>query len=195
MPFNVFAATVPGFGGGQTNRNDLFVLSDTHVFSSNFVNVARFGFIRFDGSLTTTNPINAASVGMQPPSPLAIIPGIQVIGLFTIGPPFQPFYFQNTNTFVWQDTVSLIRGRHSFRIGAEAKRHQLDVVPSQQAGDLIFLSFPDFLLGQSGAQNGSGQSNITFTSGGSGIFRKDERYTDYATFLQDDLKLTPSAYD
>jgi len=190
VPFNVFAATVPGFGGGQTNSNDLFVLSETHVFHRDVVNVARFGFMRFDGSLTSTNPITGADVGMQTPTALPVIPGIQVIGLFSIGPPFQPFYFQNTNTFVLQDTLSLIRGNHNIRFGAEAKRHQLEVVPSQPAGDLIFLSFPDFLLGESGTANGSAQSNVFFTSGGAGIFRKDERYSDYAGFIQDDIRAT-----
>ena len=191
VPFNLFAATVPGFGGGQTNRNDLFVLADSHVFNSNLINIARIGFTRFDGTLTTVNPITGPEVGMQTAPGLSIIPGIQVIGLFTIGPPFQPSYFQNTNTFVWQDTVSIIHGKHSLKIGGEAQRDQLEVVPSPQAGDLIFLSFPDFLLGQSGAQNGSGQSNIFFTSGGSGLFRKDERYSDYAAFFQDDIQVTP----
>jgi hypothetical protein len=191
VPFNVFAATVPGFGGGQTDRNDMFVLSDTHVFNPNLINVARFGFIRFDGSLSTINPITGPDVGIQTPASLPIIPGIDVSGLFTLGPPFQPSYFENTNTFVWQDTVSVVRGRNNFRFGGEAKRDQLTVVPSQQAGDLIFLSFPDFLLGQSAAQNGSSQSNIFFASNGSGLFRKDERYTDYAGFIQDDIQVTP----
>jgi hypothetical protein len=190
VPFNQFAATVPGFGGGQTNRNDIVVLAYTHVFNPNLINVARAGYTRFDGSLTTINPITGPDVGMQTLPGLSIIPGIQVIGLFTIGPPFQPFYFQNTNTFVWQDTVSVIHGKHSFKIGGEAKRDQLEVVPSPQAGDLIFLSFPDFLLGQSGTENASGQSNVFFSSGGSGIFRKDERYSDYAAFLQDDIQVT-----
>jgi Carboxypeptidase regulatory-like domain/TonB-dependent Receptor Plug Domain/TonB dependent receptor len=190
VPFNSFAATVPGFGGQQTERNDMFVLSDTHAFSSNLVNVARFAFIRFNGSEASIDPISGSDVGMQTPTGMAGIPGIQLTGLFTIGPPFQLSYFENTNTFVWQDTVSLTRGRHSFRMGAEAKRHQLDVAPSPPAGDLIFLSFPDFLLGQSGAQNGSGQSNIFFVSGGAGIYRKDQRYTDWAGFVQDDLKVT-----
>ena len=190
LPFNQFAASVPGFGGGQTDRNDMFVLSDTHVFSPNVVNVARFGFIRFDGTLTTVNPIDGSDVGLTTPPGIPIIPGIQVTGLFTIGPPFQPGYFENTNNFIWQDTVSIVHGRHDFRFGAEAKRTQLEVVPSQQAGDLIFLSFPDFLLGQSGSQNGSGQSNIFYSSVGSGNFRKDERYTDLAGFFQDDIQVS-----
>ena len=191
LPFNQFAASVPGFGGGQTDRNTMLVLSDTHVFNSNVINVARFGFMRFDGTLTTVNPITGPDVGMQTPATFPIIPGIQVSGLFTIGPPFQPSYFENTNNFIWQDTVSLIRGRNNFRFGGEAKRTQLTVAPSQQAGDLIFLSFPDFLLGQSASQNGSSQSNIFFASNGSGIFRKDERYSDFAGFAQDDIQVTP----
>lgn len=190
LPFNQFAATVPGFGGGQTDRNDMFVLSDTHVFDPNVVNVARFGFVRFDGTLTTVNPINGSDVGLTTPPGIPILPGIQVTGLFTIGPPFQPGYFENTNNFIWQDTVSIVHGGNNFRFGAEAKRTQLEVVPSQQAGDLIFLSFPDFLLGQSGTQNGSGQSNIFYSSVGSGNFRKDERYTDLAGFFQDDIQVS-----
>jgi hypothetical protein len=170
----------------------MFVLADTHVFNPNLVNVARFGFMRFNGFLTNISPIAAADVGIQPPSILPTIPGIAVQGLFTIGPSGEPSYFENTNTFVWQDTISLTRGRHSLRMGGEAKRDQLDVdVPYTIDGYLLFLSFPDFLLGESGTQNGSGQSNIYMSSGASGLFRKDERYTDLAGFFQDDIKVTP----
>lgn len=190
LPFTPFAATVPGFGEKQIERNDLFVLSDTHVFHPNLVNVARFGFVRFNGSEAGLDPITGSDVGMQTPLSLPGIPGIQVNGLFAIGPPFQLSYFENTNTFVWQDTVSLTHGKHSFRMGGEVKRHQLDVAPSPPSGNLIFLSFPDFLLGQSGSQNGSGQSNVFFASAGAGIYRRDERYTDFAGFFQDDLKAT-----
>ncbi len=96
VPFNSFAATVPGFGGQQTERNDMFVLSDTHVFTPNLINVARFGFIRFDGSEASIDPITGPDVGMQTPAALPGIPGIQVTGLFTLGPPFQLSYFENT---------------------------------------------------------------------------------------------------
>src|SRR5579859_661442 len=191
-PFTQFAATVPGWGTSRTERNDMFVLSDTHAFNPSLINVARFGFMRFNGLQSGVDPISAASVGMQVPDGLPEIPGIVIAGLFTIGPSGEPFYFENTNTFVWQDTVSLTRGKHNLRMGGEAKRHQVDInVPFTTAGFLLFLSFPDFLLGESGAQNGSGQSNIFNSVGASGLFRKDERYTDYAGFIQDDIKLTP----
>jgi len=190
-PFTPFGATVPGWGTDETQTNDMFVLSDTHAFSPRLINVARFGFMRFNGFLSGQQSINAADVGMNTSLGLPEIPGIAIAGLFTIGPAGQPFYYQNTNTFVWQDTVSLTRGRHNLRMVAEAKRHQVDInAPFVTDGFLFFLSFPDFLLGQDGTQNGTGQSNVFNSVGASGIFRKDERYRDYAGFAQDDIRIS-----
>jgi hypothetical protein len=190
-PFTPFAATLPGWGTLQPEHNDMFVLSDTHTFSPNLTNVARFGYMRFNGSQTGVNSISASDVGIGTPAGLPVIPGIQIQNLFTIGPSGEPFFFQNTNTFVWQDTVSWIRGKHSMRMGGEAKRHQLVLdVPFTTAGFLLFQSFPDFLLGESAAQNGSSVSNVFESVGASGIFRKDQRYTDFAGFIQDDFRVT-----
>ncbi len=50
---------------------------------------------------------------------------------------------------------------------------------------------PDFLLGQSAAQNGSSISNVYSSTGSSGIFRKAEQYNDLAGFVQDDFRLRP----
>ena len=191
-PFSPFGANVPGWGTNQINRNHMFVLSDTHAFSPNLTNVARFGFMRFQGLASIPQPLNAADVGMATPSGLPETPGIVVNGLFTIGTAGEPTYFENTNSFIWQDIVSITRGRNSFRIGGEVKRHELVLnVPFVKDGFLFFLSFPDFLLGQSGAQNGSGVSNVFNSAASSGSFRKDQRYTDLAGFIQDDIRVTP----
>ncbi len=191
-PFSPFGANVPGWGTNQINRNHMFVLSDTHAFNPNLTNVARFGFMRFQGLASIPQPLNAADVGMATPSGLPETPGIVVNGLFTIGTAGEPTYFENTNSFIWQDIVSITRGRNSFRIGGEVKRHELVLnVPFVKDGFLFFLSFPDFLLGQSGAQNGSGVSNVFNSAASSGSFRKDQRYTDLAGFIQDDIRVTP----
>ena len=195
-PFSPYGANVPGWGTTELDQNHMFVLSDTHTFNPTVVNVARFGYMRFDGDAVIAQPINAADVGMATPAALPETPGLVVNGLFTIGTAGQPFYWQNTNSYVWQDTISLTRGLHSLRIGAEAKRHQVDVnVPYVNDGFLFLLSFPDFLLGESGGngpgQNGTSVSNVFLSIGSSGIFRKDERYTDFAGFVQDDMRLRP----
>jgi hypothetical protein len=190
--FSPFGATVPGWGTNELDQNDMFVLADTHVFSPTIVNVARFGYMRFDGDAVIAQPILASDVGMATPSGLPETPGLTIDGLFTIGTAGQPFYWQNTNTYVWQDTVSLTRGLHSLRFGVEAKRHQVDInVPFVSDGFLELRSLPDFLLGESADENGSSVSNVFSVTGSSGIFRKNERYSDFAGFVQDDFKARP----
>lgn len=123
----------------------------------------------------------------------ASAPGITIDGLFTVGDSGTPAQSQGTNSFIWQDTVSRTRGRHTLSPGAEAKRHQVEVnAPFSIDGLLDIASFEDFLLGQSAAQNHSplGISNVTFSGGSSGFFRRDERYTDFAAFVQDDFQVS-----
>jgi len=152
--------------------------------------------MRFDGVSAVENPITTADLGTQSPTGLSgtsiPAPGITVDGLFTIGDAGTPSQTQKTNTFVAQDMLSLTRSNHFFRFGAEAKRHQIMIdAPFASDGLLDIRTFNDFLLGQSAAQNGSpdGLSNVTLSNGSSGIFRKDERYTDFAAFVQDDIKI------
>jgi hypothetical protein len=194
QPFSPNAANVPGWGTNELEQNTMFVLSDTHVLNSNMVNVARFGYMRFDGVASIEDPIEAAAVGMSTPTGAAgPAPGVSIGGLFTTGDAGTPFQWQVTNSFIWQDTLSLTRNRHNMRFGAEFKRHQVDVdAPFSADGLLQIATFDDFLLGQSAAQNGSpnDESNVTDSQGSSGLFRKNERYNDFAWFAQDDMKLT-----
>ncbi|MGA2728213.1 MAG: TonB-dependent receptor, partial [Terracidiphilus sp.] len=197
-PFSPNAANVPGWGTNEVDQNAMLVLGDTHVLNPSLVNIARFGYMRFSGISDVTNPILASDLGTESPTGVAgpgvEATGITVDGLFTIGDAGTPFQKQTTNSFIWQDTVSLTKGRQSIRTGAEVKRHEVMVdAPFSTSGLLDIRTFDDFLLGQSAAQNGSpnGISNVTTSGGSSGDFRKDERYADFATFFQDDLKITP----
>ncbi len=54
-----------------------------------------------------------------------------------------------------------------------------------------------FCLGESATQNGSpsGLSNVTTATAGGGIFRRNERYTDFGGFVQDDIKPDRAAND
>jgi len=191
------AANVPGWPTQALSRNTMFVLADTHVFNSSLVNIARFGYMRFDGHSAIQNPITAQSVGEGTPTgivgPNSSIPALYVGGL-QLGDAGNPSQAQITNSFIWQDTVALTRGRHNARFGLEVKRHEVDLnMPVETDGLLQIGSFDDFLLGQSATQNSSpqGLSNVTVSIGGGGIFDRDQRYTDIAGFAQDDIKMTP----
>src|SRR5664279_14233 len=61
--FTPFAANVPGWGTNELDQNAMLVLSDTHVFNSKLVNIARAGYMRFDGISAVTNPILASDLG------------------------------------------------------------------------------------------------------------------------------------
>ncbi len=141
------------------------------------------------------NPLTAQQLGIGTPTgavgPQSNAPSINVGG-FTIGDAGNPAQWGVTNSFIWQDTLALTKGRHNSRFGVEFKRHQVDVdTPTEVDGLLQVPSFEDFLIGQSAAQNGSpiGVSNVGTSQSGGGIFRRNERYTDFATFAQDDIKV------
>ena len=194
--FEPNAADVPGWGGQQLARNTMFVLADTHIVNSNLLNVARFGYMRFDGNSSIVNPLTAAAIGIDTPTgvvgPTSNAPGIWAGGLM-IGDAGTPSQWQVTNSFIYQDTVSWTHGRHNARFGVEFKRHEVDEdQPVETDGLLQIATFSDFLVGQSAAQNGSpqGLSNVTTATAGGGIFRRDTRYTDFGGFAQDDIKLT-----
>ena len=196
-PFSPNAATVPGWGTDETDKNVMTVLSDTHVIDPALINVFRMGFMRFDGISSVQNPISTTDLGMVSPTGLSgtdiPAPGITIDGLFTTGDAGTPSQSQVTSTFVLQNMLSLTRRNHFVRFGGEVKRHQVMVdAPFASDGLVDIRTFSDFLVGQSADQNGSpdGLSNVTLSNGSSGIFRKDERYTDFAAFIQDDIKLS-----
>ena len=196
LPFSPTAANLPGWGTDELNRNTMFVLTDTHVFNAALTNIARFGYMRFDGVSHIQNPLKATTIGEGTPtgsmSATDTAPAL-ILGGFSIGDAGTPFFWEVTNTFIWQDTLALTRGNHSMRFGLEFKRHEIgEEQPYSEDGLLIIATFQDFLLGQSAAQNGSpfGLSNVTISNAGGGTFRRNERFTDFAGFAQDDIRLT-----
>ena len=199
LPFSANGANVPGWGTDQLDRNTMFLLADTHVFSPTLVNVARAAYMRFDGAANVEHPTLAANIGQSSPTgivgPTTGAPGLFVDGLFTLGDAGTPSQWQVTNSFIWHDTVSMTRGNHNIRFGVEVKHHQVAIdAPFSATGFAETSTFADFLLGQSAAQNGSpiGSSNVNQSVGSSGISRKDGRYNDLSLFAQDDVRLLPS---
>ena len=82
-------------------------------------------------------------------------------------------------------------GRHSWKFGFEGGKRQVNfLLPFEANGLLTFLSFPDFLLGMSAAQNGTSFSNLSSASADVGRNNRATRYGDYSGFVQDDIKLS-----
>ena len=86
--------------------------------------------------------------------------------------------------------ISKVAGRHSLKFGVEVKRAELNTfLPYETYGNVSFLSFADFLLGMSAAQNGSPFSNIFSVTAQNGLDDKGERYLNESGFIQDDIKV------
>jgi len=43
----------------------MFVLADTHIFNSRLVNIARFGYMRYDGLMASQSPLLASAIGKE----------------------------------------------------------------------------------------------------------------------------------
>src|SRR2546426_615621 len=158
-PFSTcfFVACTPGSGQDAEFRNHVASLKLTSALSANFVNEALANFSRNTGVLTSESKISDQDLGIAPGDPtFPKMPTISINGLFTIGGNFNDDSDSTVNQFQVADQIAWTRGRHTIRAGFQFERAQFDFDdPGPRRGILLFLSFPDFLLGLSAAQNGT----------------------------------------
>ncbi len=191
LPFSL-SSNVFGFGETDQHSNTNLALTHTMTINSTTVNELRAGFSRSNMVQSPVEPLSAASVGMSPA--VADKPGltqISISGMFTIGPDPNNDQQVLINTAEVSDTLSKIMGRHELRMGGNISptrvtRHEVYV----KRGTLSFLSFPDFLLGMSGAENGTPFSNISSSLVGNGREYAHPGFNNFAAFFQDDFRAT-----
>jgi hypothetical protein len=191
VPF--FGANVPGFPALRSYTNRNLSIAETHTFSPQIVNQFRFGFTRIAGQSMPGGTLTDADVGIIRFSDPRerIIPNITVSGAFEIGNSANDLGKTANNNFFASDTVSITRGKHGIRFGGDFFRNQWNETFDFSAGSVTVLSFPDFLLGQSGSSNGTAFSNIFASSVSAGIPHIGLRSTAVQFFALDDWKITP----
>ena len=172
---------LPGTGGDLDIIQTLSSLTDTYVFGPNVINQARFGFSRLRVTSVPEEPFTAQQLGITNPlgNLFPGMPTLTVTGLFTLGSSPLADQSSRINTFGFQDTLSVVSGRHRLKVGGEYRRSQVNFYFNAfSRGQLIFPTFANFLLGQSVSVIGSG------------VYDRAFRVNDLAGFVQDDLKLT-----
>ena len=181
----------PGSGQDAQFQNHVASLKMTSLFSNSLVNEALVNYSRNRGILTSESKITDQSLGITPGDPtFPKMPTIAVNGQFSVGGNFNDDSDSTVNQYQVADQIAWTRGRHTVRAGFQYERAQFDFNdPGPRRGILDFLSFPDFLLGQSGAQNGTGFSNISLFEGLAGSLSKAYRASNYASFVQEDFKV------
>jgi hypothetical protein len=182
------------------------VVSDTHVFSPRVVNEFRFGFNRANSSNVALRADEstafAAANGLQS----GAVIGFPRLNFNYSGEKLGTTQFSEftaalsnlifENTFHWVDNLTIIRGNHTFKTGAEARRLRFD-----RLREVPFSA--DYVFGAVFTANpsASGQTGLPYaefllgmpTSVVGDFLRDWGRQRDlYAgVFLQDDWKVTP----
>ena len=153
-PFALFGPTIPGFGELDFTTYHNVALHDTHAFSPTLINEALASFHRRDqpGGTPENHQTPAQPRIYRNHSGRSGCGGtaeLQIIGGINVGNTYEGPQARADNTWQYRDTVSWIKGRHSFKFGAEYRAYE-----QNQIFDFInngYLQFTgDFTLGTFG---------------------------------------------
>ncbi|HEY9282561.1 MAG TPA: carboxypeptidase regulatory-like domain-containing protein [Pyrinomonadaceae bacterium] len=170
----------PGFGADSVQRYYNFLISDTHVFSPSFTNEVRLAY----------NRILLAAPLEDPSGPAGTFPRIVFNGTVVSSLGASPTFPQGrtANNYVVQDTVTYIRGNHTFRGGVDFLRQiSTQAAPFAPRGVFTYAaspgynSFGNFVDNFGGGTNGTIQRDF-----GSAIYHPQLYRT--ALFFQDRWK-------
>jgi hypothetical protein len=192
LPFETGGANVPGMGEVDGKSNTNIAIHDTYTFSPRLLNEVRIGYGRNYMIQVPVEPITATSLGIARPvtDQGDAIPRVAVTGLFTVGPQTNNQQTIILHSYEVADTLHWIKGKHDIRLGANVNPTlETRVEVFLIRGTISFSSFPDFLLGMSGAQNGSGVSNINQSQAANGLNNRHPRFPAYSAFAQDDFRV------
>ncbi|MBO0857912.1 MAG: carboxypeptidase regulatory-like domain-containing protein [Chloracidobacterium sp.] len=196
LPTSQVGSTAPGFPQLADNRLRNLTLAHTYTFSSTLLNQAEFGFHRIAAPTIQQEVFKWSDVGVKAPLIDNNFPAVGVSGSLALGGNGQGVDLVQ-NHFTFQDSVTYIRGRHTFRAGGGVTRSQVNLSNFHFFGGIIFASWPDFLLGLSAGPvtaggNGTPISNVFLSLDIPGNLDRAWRLTDGNAYLQDDIKLTKS---
>src|SRR5206468_111293 len=134
-----------------------FMMSDTHLFGSAGINVARFASNRIDGNPAVTSGLKNQDYLINVPNTNPLGKGlawIAVTGFFTLGDPQQPFVKRVNQVSEWSDDFTWIRGQHQMKFGGDIQhQHMVIAFINRPNGDFTFSgnytanAAADFLLG------------------------------------------------
>jgi outer membrane receptor protein involved in Fe transport len=177
---NLQGNTMPGWGDTRQSNRQIFTLNETHIFGPSLTNEARLGFNRINITFTPNALLNPADFSINNGVNAAIgLPQISITGFnFNLGGPAGFPQGRADMTVVLSDTVSYLRGNHSFKFGGEARRFYNNNF-TLDTGAFTFPNVNNFLTG-----NGNG-FNITLGDRSSAIIQNA-----WGLYVQDNWKVS-----
>jgi hypothetical protein len=119
-------ASFPGFARGRDRTTNNLSIAHTYVVSPTMLNefraTAQRSVILQD--FFQDNPISQRELGFQtnPIPPSSTLPGISIAGYFSAGTSRQYQKYLQGETFIFNDSHSVIHGRHTLKFGGEYRR-------------------------------------------------------------------------
>ncbi len=177
------------------NGDELISGKLTTLLSNNLVNEARFSSYYIRSTRFSLFPVTATDFDVTPASStFPVLPVISITGAgFAFGGGTTDNEFTPVQSYEWADQLSWTRGRHTLRFGYDQQRNAMNICScGKTRGQLTFQTFSDFLLGMSGAQNGTTLSNISTSSANVQLFSNPNlgRENNFNFYAQDDFKVT-----
>ncbi len=179
----------------RSDRNRTLAISDQHVFGPRFINEVRFGYYSLNNTRVLDDPflaITNESVGIPNPA-IAFDQGPGTLRLghyvgrpgtilerFSFGGPNDTFNRREQKTLTASDSMTYVRGDHTFRFGAEVKRHRFNTaLPEEQATEFEkYDTFTQFLRGV------ATEADTQF-----GVTEKQFQFRDVSGYIADDWKV------
>ncbi len=191
---NIGGSTAPGWPVLIPNKFYNASITHTFIVNASIINEFQAGFHRTQILTTQSEPLQYSDVGINAPSYDNGIPAINVNGSLSLGGNGQSL-FNTQNTYALQDSMSWIWGKQTIRVGGGITRAQNDIEGFHYIAGLIFLSFPDMLLGLNATQSGTAAvgvpvGNVYLSIDLPGLFDRAFRTWDGDAYIQDDIKLT-----
>jgi hypothetical protein len=187
------AGNLSGFPSNVDTMFRVISIADTHAFSSNWLNQARFGYVRILGNTSAQAPFSWSDVGvsegtMNQENDLV---SLNVLGSISFASGYPRQFTQSS--FVATDDLSHVVGKHSIQLGGSLTRLQNDIAIVGIGSYVQFLSWPDFLLGLNATQNGTGLFSNVYTSiDDYGLLDRDYRAWEGSVYGQDGYRIAKS---
>ncbi len=170
------------------SARQFLVLEETHSFTTNFVNSARFGFnhenVKNNSSLDAINPAAAdSSLGAFAGRDAAVV-NVNGLSQMTGGFGGLPTYLYHWNSYQGYDDAFWTHGTHSIKFGVAVERMLLDVTAlTDPNGIWTFSSLQNFLVNNPSKFQGGIASSLT---------PRNLSQTLVGGYLQDDWRWKPS---
>ncbi len=194
-PTNLGGATAPGWPWLNPNKFRNFSLTHTYIFSPTLLNEFEIAYHRQWAYTFQTEPVKYSDFGVNAPPYDDGIPAINFQGAApTLGGNGQTLQ-SIQNSYILQDSLAFTHGRHALRFGGGLERIDNNLEQFHYIAGLIFLSFPDFLLGLNATQAGTAAAgvpvgNVFQSVDLPGLFDRAWRIWDGDLYAQDDIKVS-----